>query len=373
MGLRLYISILFLFNTFFVKSLYSQCTINQLNNPGFETPVQPLVGDNATGSSTFNGWVMPGGSHFNIVKTDGSVYDEGPDTAADGTQYAEVAKNNDYIQQNFTLTCSSDINFSGFFSIRELGGSGFNSYIDIINSSSTVVATSTVLTYVGNENQKVWSQVTGSANLPAGNYTFRFYVDNFANCDAGFLCFIPNCVLPVKINLFQGSVANCTSKINWTSQSEINLKAYQVEYSTNGTDFTTLGTVNAANNTSASNNYEFVQPAAVSGIGIYRLKMIDNDGKYKYSDRIVLNVNCSGNDVLIYPNPTKEFINVSILNPAVSYTATAKLYNVSGQLVINKTVKNGSNKIDIKTLSAGAYYLVIADAEENKKYKIVKE
>ncbi len=373
MSVRLYIAILFLFNAGFTNCLYSQCTTNLLINPGFESPVQPLIGDNISTSSAFNGWTMPGGAFFNIIKTDGSVYVQGPDNAADGTQYAEVAKANDYIQQNFTLTCSSDINFSGFFSIRELGGSGFNSYIDIINSSSTVVATSTVLTYVGNENQEIWSQVTGSANLPAGVYTFRFYVDNFANCDAGFLCVIPNCVLPVKINSFEGAVENCTSKITWTAQSEINLKEYEVQYSTDGTSFTTIGKLNAGNQIAASNSYAFIHSAPVIGKGFYRLKIIDLQGKYEYSNKIILNINCTGNAVLIYPNPVKDYINISILNPNSTFSTNADLYNTNGQVLLSQIIKNGSNQMDVKKLSTGIYYLVITDEGNNKTYKILKE
>jgi hypothetical protein len=358
---------------FFTQSL-GQCTTNLLLNPSFESPVQPNIGNNLTGNANFNGWTIPSGATFNIIKTNGTVYGGGPDNAQDGIQYVDITNAGGFVQQSFTLTCATTITFRGYFSRREAGGVPFNSYIEIVNVSAVVVATSNILNFTVGESQEVWKLANGTAALPAGTYVFRFYVDNYANCDAAFLCTNPDCgPLPVQLSAFSGAVEKCGVKLKWESQSEINFKAYQVEYSTNGTDFITLGTVNAANNTSTINNYEFVQPASVTGKGIYRLKMIDIDGKYKYSDRIVLNVRCNGNDVLIYPNPSKDFINVSILNPAVSYTATAKLYNVSGQLVIYKTVKNGSNKIDIKNLSAGVYYLAIADAEENKKYKIVKE
>lgn len=359
---------------FLFTQSFGQCTTNILFNPSFESPVQPNIGNNLTGNANFNGWTIPSGAAFNIIKTNGTPYGGGPDNAQNGIQYVDITNAGGFVQQSFTLTCATTITFSGYFSRREAGGVPFNSYIEIVNASAAVVATSNILNFTVGESQEVWKLANGTAALPAGTYVFRFFVDNYANCDAAFLCTNPDCgPLPVQLTEFSGAVEKCSVKLKWESQSEINFKAYQVEYSSNGTDFTAIGTVNATNNSSAINNYEFLQPAAVTGKGIYRLKMIDIDGKYKYSDRIVLNVKCNGNDVLIYPNPTKDFINISILNPAVSYAATAKLYNVRGQLVINKTVKNGTNKIDIKTLSSGIYYLVIGDAAENKKYKIVKD
>jgi hypothetical protein len=121
MKAKIYLSSFFLWSAVLLFKGYGQCTTNMLINPSFEAPVQPNIGDNEIGSPVFNGWTMPGGTQFNIIRANGTVYGEGPDTAQQGKQYADVVKADGMIQQSFALTCPSAIDFSGYFSRREPG------------------------------------------------------------------------------------------------------------------------------------------------------------------------------------------------------------------------------------------------------------
>lgn len=352
---------------------FGQCTTNILFNPSFESPVQTNIGNNLTGNSNFNGWTIPGGATFNIIKTNGTPYGGGPDNAQNGIQYVDITNAGGFVQQSFTLTCATNITFSGYFSRREAGGVPFNSYIEIVNASAVVVATSNILNFTVGESQEVWKLASGSAALTAGTYVFRFNVDNYANCDAAFLCTAPDCgPLPVNLSSFDGAVENCAVKLRWKSQSEIDLKEYQVEHSINGTDFTVIGNVNATNNSIAT-NYDFMHAISIFGKGFYRLKMVDLNGQYKYSNTLVFHLKCTGNSTLIYPNPVKNILNISIQNPDSRFSTQATLYDAKGRQMIGKIIKNGSNQIDVKKLSAGLYYLVIADEGNNKTFKIVKQ
>ncbi|MEJ7626440.1 MAG: T9SS type A sorting domain-containing protein [Ferruginibacter sp.] len=364
--------LIILISFFFVNQSQGQCSINYLFNPSFENPVQPGIGNNLTGSATFNGWTIPSGAAFNIIKTDGSAYPGGPDNAQDGNQYVDITNAGGFVQQKFSLTCVSTLDYSGYFSRRESGGTGFNSFIEIINSSLAVVATSSVVSFTATESQEVWKQVTGSVTLPAGNYVFRFVMDDYTNIDNAFICATPSCILPVKLSSFTAAVNNCNTKLQWISESEISFKNYQVEYSVNGNEFKNIGEINATNKlTPSTYNYEHTSP--LPGKGFYRLKLTDLDGRYQYSKIIALQINCHSNIEFIYPIPTKDVVNINVTNTASSFTSTAVLYNDRGQVVLKKEIRNGTNTIDLQNLSPGMYILTYHDGNKNKAFKIIRE
>jgi hypothetical protein len=352
---------------------YSQCTTNVLANPSFEAPVQPAIGDNLTGSTTFNGWTIPGvGSQFNIIKTDGSVYGEGPDIAQDGNQYADIAKSDGFIQQGFILTCPSSIDFSGYYSRRDAGGSGFNGYIEIINGAGAVVSTSSIVSFTATESQEVWKQVTGTAFLPPGNYTFSFYVDNFANCDNAFLCITPNCVLPVTLSLFNGTVEKCVAVLSWKTTGEISIKQYEVQYSTDGNNYVTAGIIPAVNN-SLPANYRFAHAASSSGNIFYRLKITDRDGGFTFSQQLNLKNNCLGITVqMVYPNPVKDVMKIFVSGLSAASTTNLLLYNNNGKRIAERQLQNGTNVINMGQYAAGVYFLKIPAATDNNYFTITK-
>ena len=94
-------------------------------------------------------------------------------------------------------------------------------------------------------------------------------------------------------------------RIEWTAQQETNIGRYEVERSTNGQQFSTLGNVQAKGNSSVAKNYNLFDPNPFSGASFYRIKIIEA-GHITYSR--VLKVNITGsslNTLTIYPNPIK--------------------------------------------------------------------
>lgn len=336
----------------------AQCTSNILTNASFELPAQNDIGDNLTNSSSFNGWNIPENAQFNIVRVNGSVYGEGPDTAQDGNQYADIGKADGSIQQAFVLSCPSTINFSGYFSRREAGGNDFSSYIEILDAGGTVVSTSSVVTFTINENQELWKQVTGTAFLPAGNYTFSFVVNNFANCDNAFLCVTPSCALPLKLSLFEGVVNNCTNVLNWKSESEENVKQYEVEYSENGINYVKAGEVVAINNISGA-NYHFTHTAAVNEKNFYRLKMVDKNGSFIYSKQVIVKNNCAKKAFvqMLSVNPVKDIVQLAV--SGLQTNSSLIIYNAHGNKVDVVTINNGIHVLDMNKFASGIYFFKI--------------
>ena len=172
-------------------------------------------------------------------------------------------------------------------------------------------------------------------------------------------------VLPVLLDNFTATQNNCKLVLSWHSSTEINLNRYEVEYSTNGRTFTSIGLVDGRGDNST---YSYThQPA--TGRVYYRLKMLDRNGEIKYSTIIAMNVNCNGKNVLVYPNPASSILNVNL--SGYTGTITGKLYSEIGQLLMIRQLLNGTNRITVDKLPRGTYALVVAEANGDQQvYKV---
>lgn len=172
-------------------------------------------------------------------------------------------------------------------------------------------------------------------------------------------------VLPVVLDNFSARQDACKINLNWHSATEISLKRYEVEYSTNGRTFSSVGTLSGKGDNSS---YTFGhQP--LPGRVYYRLKMTDNNGVAKYSSIIAMNVSCTGKNLLVYPNPASSILNVNLSGFAGSING--KLYNNVGQLISSKQLLNGTNSIAVDRLPSGTYALVVSESNgQQQVYKV---
>ncbi len=166
----------------------------------------------------------------------------------------------------------------------------------------------------------------------------------------------PN-VLPISgLQLTATLNTNKTVAVKWTTETEVNNNYFEVEKSNNGLSFSKLNKVNAYGNGNSSyqQQYQTVDVQPYNKVSYYRLKQVDKNGNYMYSNTIKVNVN-SGIEIVLSPNPVK---NVFTLNP-VTEIKSVSLYNNAGQLI--KTFAPQS-KYDIGNITSGQYVLKIVTA-----------
>jgi hypothetical protein len=171
--------------------------------------------------------------------------------------------------------------------------------------------------------------------------------------------------LPINFTALTGTYVNGVSKLGWATLSEQNFSHFEVEYSADGVSFNKLGNVNGAGNSNSRINYGFNHLQPIAGINYYRLKMVDRDGKFAYSNTVALNVTIKGLSITaVYPNPFTDRVNIGI-TAAAADKATVKLFDNAGKLVYsNETaVQRGSNTITINNLAklaAGTYVIQVS-------------
>lgn len=369
---KIYIAFVCVFY-FATSSVFAQCTINYLTNPSFETPVQPDVNANNFPApyNAFGGWTIPGASAtvptsgFNIIRVNGAGYSGGPNTAHDGNQYVDINGDGGFVQQNFTVTCASTIEFSGWFSRREAAGSGFNGSMDIRDGSNVLIASSNSVSFTSNESEEVWKQVIGTpVSIVAGTYTIRFIMDDYANVDDAFLCVSPGCVLATTLTDFSVKSNKCNADLNWAAADEVDLKNYEVQTSNDGVIFKTIATILPKN----ISNYTF-ENRTQSGKSFYRLKLNDKNNIFTYSKIIPVTINCDNGSVSVYPNPVADILHVNINSNILT---RAIIYNTAGKNISTTILQNGDNMINIKSLPKGMYIVKVQSDSDANVYRVNK-
>jgi hypothetical protein len=141
--------------------------------------------------------------------------------------------------------------------------------------------------------------------------------------------------------------------LRWVTANEIDTKVFTVEQSTDGLLFTAVANVAAKGR--ENNMYDLKLSTILTGNNFYRLKMVDNNGRFAYSPVVfVSNKKNTGFSVLI--NPVKDFIIMNTNDRSLNNT-TASIINSVGIIIKTFVIKEGSQAININGLPAGVYYV----------------
>jgi hypothetical protein len=144
---------------------------------------------------------------------------------------------------------------------------------------------------------------------------------------------------------------------------EQNAASTEIQFGTNGVNFTPVATVkakNTAGNNAYTFNHELLSP--VTGRLFYRLRLINADGSFTYSKVLVIYTGTSSNTSMAsFPNPTKNYSSLSV-KAKLNQVITLKITNIMGQVTTLQTanVISGNNTVLLKNsdkLGAGNYII----------------
>ncbi len=178
--------------------------------------------------------------------------------------------------------------------------------------------------------------------------------------------------LPIELLSFKARWDNdiqTTVKVEWTTGSEINNDYFELEHSSNAINWQKIATIPGSGNSNEIIYYSFYDEHPYEDITYYRLKQIDFDGSYEYSDIVAVSKTDFIEIISIFPNPSKDFINVIIIS---SFDTEVNLFiaDASGKIVykFKSKIKTGLNILNINTskLASGEYivYVVTGSGQE---------
>lgn len=164
-----------------------------------------------------------------------------------------------------------------------------------------------------------------------------------------------NCFsLPVELTTFQAQIQNKSTLLTWQTATETQNEGFEIQRSKDGKDWEKIAWQDGQGDSQTPNDYRYVDENPFSGESYYRLKQVDFDGMFSYSDIVNVNYERSSN-ISIYPNPTKNTLHIANLNE--NTIKQIIIYDKMGRQLI---VQNDSeNTIDVSALSSGIYIIKV--------------
>ena len=170
-------------------------------------------------------------------------------------------------------------------------------------------------------------------------------------------------ILPVSWTDFSAREAACETVLSWATASEQNNDYFEIEKSSDGRNYTTIGRVNGSGTTTEYRQYKFID-ALPNTQNYYRIKQVDFDGKFDYSKIISQKSNCIENDenigiATLFPNPSMAATVNLRFNARQKEDTFLRVSDLFGKMLIDRpvTVSSGMNNvsIDITSFPAGSY------------------
>jgi serine protease AprX len=181
---------------------------------------------------------------------------------------------------------------------------------------------------------------------------------------------------PVEMESFSASIINGKVNLEWMTATEKNNRGFEVERKSAGSDFKTIGFVQGSGTVTTPNHYSFIDHNNVKGIFTYRLKQLDFDGKYVYSNEVTVDVPAVSEFVLDqnYPNPFNPSTRINYSVPNGSRVKLI-LYDILGKRVkvLTDEFKEAGNytyNLNADGLSSGVYIVRLNAGTTNKVIKI---
>jgi hypothetical protein len=172
-------------------------------------------------------------------------------------------------------------------------------------------------------------------------------------------------VLPVTFTNIKAIQQNKNATVQWKVENQLNVTRYEVEKSANGNGFIKVSAVAANGANTSSATYNWLDENTFAGMNYYRIKMIDADGKFSYSQIAKLNFTTKSG-IGIYPNPVTNSTYQLQMTGQQEGKYQVNTYSSNGQKVCSNNVAyNGTDAVKTislhKKLSQGLYKVEIVN------------
>jgi hypothetical protein len=209
-----------------------------------------------------------------------------------------------------------------------------------------------------------------SIGLIFGPSVLKFDVTN------DFWGFAQSATLPVSLVQFLGNKnADGSVKLIWVTAQEVNSASFEIERSSNQGSWDKIGSVTAKGYSSTTANYSFTDQFPLPGNSYYRLKMVDLDGKFKYSQVASVTGEKDSRPLVIYSNPFSDQIRMKVsVSKAQNLSLTVSDMLGKTYLKQSYNAQAGENLINMVPAGAasGIYILHIQGSTYEQTVKLVK-
>ena len=249
-------------------------------------------------------------------------------------------------------------------------------------TSSFVQLTTITTPFIPQASSPTWLVAGGTFINPAGNTTVRYRILNnsaggcgndlaidditFARASS-----IPSNPLPVTGMQLSAEVNGTAASLKWQTYTEMNTSHFITEKSMDALNWSAIDSVKAAGYSSSTRNYSSIDYKA-GQVNYYRIKQVDLDGRYTFSNIVRVNVTETVN-AKIYPNPFVSQVQLDLV-AANAQKATIGINDMQGRRVVSKiwSLSKGSNSnviSEVKQLPAGMYFISVTAQDGSILFK----
>jgi hypothetical protein len=260
------------------------------------------------------------------------------------------------INTNITLSSGSSVRFAP--AVREGG---------------TVSMGAGQWTWVGPGGyQAVGRVVTIPSTAFSGTYVYTYTNPCGGAISASFQVQTPT--LPISLLHFTAvAIEQNLVRLHWSTASEWNNQGFNVERSADGQSWETLGFVAGQGSTNTENRYQYDDRTPLNGQNYYRLKQMDHDGQFEYTDIRVVDI-ITENKFVVYPSPTQGA--VFYLGFSQPTSGRLSLYDLQGRLVYQAVLAQAQTHFEInlpKGITSGQYIVEFVNDAARFMEKLIVE
>ena len=230
---------------------------------------------------------------------------------------------------------------------------------------------------LGNAGDQKWEETNANINLmslmnSSGTWKIEVYwhsptswgdrYDN--NGGANHVASLLVTVLPVEFTQFTARASANDISLNWSTASESNCDYFSIERSSDGRKYESIGQVQAAGNSSSLSQYSYTDYDPVTGITYYRLKQVDLDASYTYSESLNIVFKPNNKEIKIYPIPSEGTMTIES-KQAISIIIT----DLNGKVVFDRFYTTGQTDINLRNLGKGLYLYRIVERKSGTALK----
>jgi len=190
--------------------------------------------------------------------------------------------------------------------------------------------------------------------LDAGTITTNI-MNNAAGCVNNLA--IATACMSLPVEWLQPVVAKTKDNgiaISFATATQTNNSHFEIEHSDDGINYHFIRRIEGEGNTVTENFYSYMDEQPAIGSNYYRVKQVDFDDKFEYSN--IASAQFNADELKIYPNPVKEELRV-----IVEREEAVSIYNQVGKLMMQLSLNEATNRIDLSELNNGIYYLKVGN------------
>ena len=219
------------------------------------------------------------------------------------------------------------------------------------------------------ENPEVY--LTSSLSLKQYFLSVTNTTNGCSNSATADLTKLPCSILTVKLENFTAFEQGGLIKIDWKLSEEKTAANYSIEFSSDGINFKSIGTIAAIN----QGNYNFTHDSPVNGFNYYRLKVTEVNNKSFYS--AIKKVLFEKESLLrVYPNPAQDYIKILPPPNMINKSGVIRIIGSNGNVVLQKSTNMMSQieTVNLSKLSDGKYIVQVISGNEvvNKIIEVIK-